>query len=60
VRKLFFSFNSCGNYFPSCTCEPKYQYAADLDGEADDVDFEDYGIFSGYWQDFCPDGWQLK
>ncbi len=34
--------------------------AADLDGEADDVDFEDYGIFSSYWQDFCPDGWQLK
>lgn len=34
--------------------------AADLDGEADEVDFEDYGIFSGYWQDFCPDGWQLK
>jgi hypothetical protein len=34
--------------------------AADLDGEADDVDFEDYGIFSGYWQDFCPDAWQLK
>ena len=31
-----------------------------LDGEADGVDFEDYGIFSGYWQDFCPDGWQLK
>ena len=33
---------------------------ADLDGEADGVDFEDYGRFSGYWQDFCPDGWQLK
>ena len=33
---------------------------ADLDGEFDNVDFEDYGIFSGYWQDFCPDGWQLK
>jgi hypothetical protein len=34
--------------------------AADLDGEADDVDFEDYAIFSGYWRDFCPDGWLLK
>ena len=34
--------------------------AADLDGEADDVDSEDYVIFSSYWQDFCPDGWQLK
>ncbi len=34
--------------------------AADLDGEADNVDFEDYGIFSGHWRDFCPDGWQLK
>jgi hypothetical protein len=34
--------------------------AADLDGDADRVDFEDYGIFSDYWQDFCPDGWQLK
>ena len=34
--------------------------AGDLDNEADDVDFEDYAIFSGYWQDFCPDGWQLK
>jgi hypothetical protein len=33
---------------------------ADLDGEADNVDFEDYDIFSDYWQDFCPDGWQLK
>jgi len=33
---------------------------ADLDGEADTVDFEDYAIFSGYWQNFCPDGWQLK
>ena len=27
--------------------------AADLDGEADGVDLEDYGIFSGFWQDFC-------
>ena len=34
--------------------------AADLDGEADYVDFEDYAIFSSYWKDFCPDGWQLK
>ncbi len=34
--------------------------AADLDGEADGVDFEDYGRFAGLWQDFCPDGWQLK
>ena len=34
--------------------------AANLDGEADNVDFEDYAIFSSYWQDFCPDGWQLK
>ena len=34
--------------------------AADLDGEADDADFEDFSIFSTYWQDFCPDGWQLK
>ena len=34
--------------------------AADLDSEADDADFEDYAIFSNYWQDFCPDGWQLK
>ncbi len=34
--------------------------AADLDGEADDADFEDYAIFSSYWQDYCPDGWQLK
>ena len=25
-----------------------------------DVDFEDFAIFSGHWQDFCPDGWQLK
>jgi hypothetical protein len=24
--------------------------AADLDGEADDVDFEDYAIFSGYYR----------
>ncbi len=34
--------------------------AANLDGEADNVDFEDYAIFSSYWQDFCPDSWQLK
>ncbi|MHC4394504.1 MAG: hypothetical protein ACYS1A_02500 [Planctomycetota bacterium] len=34
--------------------------AADLDGQADGVDFEDYGTFSAYWRDFCPDGWQLK
>ncbi len=34
--------------------------AADLDGEEDGVDFEDYTIFSGYWRDFCPGGWQLK
>ena len=33
---------------------------ADIDGDTDGVDFEDYGIFAGYWQDFCPDGWQLK
>jgi hypothetical protein len=34
--------------------------AADLDGEADDVDLEDYAIFANYWQDFCPDNWLLK
>jgi hypothetical protein len=33
---------------------------ADLDGEADDVDYEDYAIFASYWFDFCPDGWLLK
>ena len=33
---------------------------ADLDGQVDGVDFGDYSIFSGYWRDFCPDGWQLK
>ena len=34
--------------------------AADLDQQADNVDFEDYAIFSDYWKDFCPDGWMLK
>jgi len=34
--------------------------SAAFDSETDNVDFEDYSIFSGYWQDFCPDGWQLK
>jgi hypothetical protein len=34
--------------------------AADLDGQGDDVDFEDYSIFAGSWLDYCPDGWQLK
>ncbi len=34
--------------------------AADIDGEADYVDFEDFAIFSNDWQDFCPDDWQLK
>jgi hypothetical protein len=33
---------------------------ADLDGENDGTDLEDYAIFSSYWQDFCPDGWLLK
>ena len=32
---------------------------ANLDGE-EPVDFEDYSIFSSYWQDYCPNGWQLK
>ncbi len=34
--------------------------AADLDGDVDNVDFEDFAIFSGFWQNFCPDGWLLK
>jgi len=33
--------------------------AADLDAD-DDVEFKDYGIFAGYWRDYCPAGWQLK
>jgi hypothetical protein len=33
---------------------------ADLDGDADYVDFEDYAVFSSYWKNFCPDGCQLK
>jgi hypothetical protein len=24
------------------------------------MDMLDYSIFASYWQDFCPDGWQLK
>ena len=33
--------------------------AADLDGD-DDVEFKDYSIFTRYWRDYCPAGWQLK
>ncbi len=33
--------------------------AADLDPTGS-VDMADYSIFASYWQDFCPDGWQLK
>lgn len=32
---------------------------ADLDNSKD-IDFADYSIFSGYWRDYCPDGWLLK
>ena len=28
-----------------------------LDGT---VNMPDYSIFASYWEDFCPDGWQLK
>ena len=36
-------------------------FKAAIGGEPDyKIDFEDYAIFSGYWQDYCPDGWQLK
>jgi len=42
-------------YWLSCGTGP-----ADLDGDADEVDFVDYSIFAGYWQDFCPVGWQFK
>ena len=31
----------------------------DLSGN-NEVDFIDYSIFSDYWRDYCPDGWQLK
>ena len=34
--------------------------AADLDSETDEVNLEDYAVFSSYWQGYCPDGWQLK
>lgn len=33
--------------------------AGDLDSD-NDVEFEDYSILAGYWQDYCPAGWQLK
>ena len=33
--------------------------AANLDGSGS-VDMVDYSIFASFWQDFCPDGWQLK
>lgn len=29
-------------------------------GSSLDVDMSDYAIFTTYWQDYCPDGWQLK
>lgn len=32
---------------------------ADIDGGGK-VDFEDYSILASYWQNYCPDGWQLK
>lgn len=32
---------------------------ANLD-EIGSVDMGDFSIFASYWQDYCPDGWQLK
>lgn len=32
---------------------------ANLDGE-DPVNMNDLAVFAAYWQDYCPDGWQLK
>ncbi|MFI4912304.1 MAG: hypothetical protein ACIAQZ_11615 [Sedimentisphaeraceae bacterium JB056] len=34
--------------------------AADLDGDLNRTDLDDYCVFADYWQDFCPDGWLLK
>ncbi len=31
-----------------------------LNSSTDLVDMEDYSIFASWWQEFCPDGWQLK
>lgn len=28
--------------------------------DSNNVDLADYSIFSGYWRDYCPDGWLLK
>jgi hypothetical protein len=32
---------------------------AELDGDRT-VDYDDFNVFAQYWQDFCPNGWQLK
>ena len=29
-------------------------------GNIGSVDMTDYSIFASWWQDFCPNGWQLK
>ena len=33
--------------------------AANLDGTGS-VDMNDFSVFVSYWQDYCPNGWQLK
>lgn len=33
--------------------------AANLD-ETGNVNMADFSMFASYWQDYCPDGWQLK
>jgi hypothetical protein len=35
-------------------------FPGNLNSTTDSVDMEDYSIFASSWQDFCPDGWQLK
>jgi hypothetical protein len=36
-----------------------FNLVGDLDGDFN-VKFDDYSIFAGYWQDYCPQGWLLK
>lgn len=37
-----------------------YDTSADLNGTGRFIDMGDYSVFSQYWLNFCPDGWQLK
>lgn len=57
VRVCIVTLDDLANFASYWLQSPRSPSNLNADGK---VDMADFSIFASYWQDYCPNGWQLK